>query len=192
MIVSIWSWYLYASNVSTPAFSASEGLSSFWETQVSGSENFIVSVSDTGRADSSCCVLTDVVDAVWNDFVLPWHRFLIRFRNLRQFRQKEVSVSVRNRSVVCRFFDCVVFAALRVLFEIVKRSYNDPLAWRRLLFAGSWQDPRKDRECPYPILEKIHCQIGETGMFCLTHIHRYGYRFVRNRIALEQHYHMFR
>ena len=44
----------------------------------------------------------------------------------------------------------------------------------------------------YPILEKIHCQIGETGMFCLTHIHRYGYRFVRNRIALEQHYHMFR
>ena len=24
-----------------------------------------------------------------------------------------------------------------------------------MLFAGSWQDPRKDRECPYPILEKI-------------------------------------
>ena len=37
-------------------------------------------------------------------------------------------IRVRNRSVVCLFFDCVVFAALRVLFEIVKRSYNDPLA----------------------------------------------------------------
>jgi len=126
------------------------------------------------------------------NFVLPWHRFLIQFQNLRRFLQKGVPVNGQNRNVVSCFFDCVVLAVSRVLFVIVKQLYNAPQAWKQLLSAGSRQDLRKGREYLCSIQEMIRYLIRETEMFCPIHIHRCGHHFARNRIVPEPHCHMFR